>query len=75
MGGKQFKLSCREWNRSHVHFTVFDPVGANCGNITVRTEDALMFVSHSWDGIVEWNGRAPRGYEDHAGRQAQDVDE
>lgn len=56
---KPYKLSCREWNPYHVKFNVFDPTGANCGELTVLASDVENFVQHSWRGNIFWNGLMP----------------
>ncbi len=58
---KKFKLRCDSTNSMHTRFTMFDQVGANCGNITVRTADVLDFIAHDWAGDVDWNGNLPEG--------------
>jgi len=52
----KFKLSCTKWDSSHIWFNVFDATGANCGTITVLTDDVIDFVSKNWNGDVTWNG-------------------
>ena len=56
---KRYKLDCQEWNDRHVKFVVFDPKGANCGMLTVETQDVINFVQHSWGGDIFWNGKMP----------------
>jgi len=57
---KQYKLDCMEWNPRHVKFNVFDPTGANCGILTILTDDALNFVKYSWNGDISWHGKGPK---------------
>jgi len=54
-----YKLNCTSWNGQHVRFTVFDPKGANCGEICVLTGDVFNFIRSSWRGDVFWNGLMP----------------
>jgi hypothetical protein len=57
---KRFSFRCEEWTKVHVRFSLFDPVGANCGVITLRVEDVLDFISKTnWNGGINWNGRIP----------------
>lgn len=56
---KKFKLDCMDANPAHVRFRVLDWLGANCGNLTIRTEDAVRFVAENWNGEVFWNGKIP----------------
>ncbi len=51
----KFKLSCISSNSRHTVFTVFDSRGANCGQLTVLTDDVILFVSRNWAGDVSWN--------------------
>ena len=56
-----FKLSCTSWNDAHVKFNLFDPAGASCGQICIRTEDVEKFIhSRNWAGTIQWNGLYPR---------------
>ena len=36
-------------------FTVFDPVRANCGTLTIQTSSLCDFLYYSWKGQVDWN--------------------
>lgn len=54
---RKYKLDCFEWNSQHVRFRVFDTKGANCGTLTVLTEDVFEFVQNSWNGDIVWNGK------------------
>jgi hypothetical protein len=59
-----FKLSCIEWNSVHVKFNLFDPSGANCGQVCIRTEDVEKFIGkRNWVGTVAWNGLYPIEWE------------
>ncbi len=53
MDGK-YKLECKKADPTHVKFAVYDPVGANCGTISVLTSDVRNFVARSWNGNVDW---------------------
>ncbi len=57
---KLYKLDCTEWNPQHVKFRVFDPTGANCGFLTVATDDVINFVKYSWRGNLFWHGHMPQ---------------
>jgi hypothetical protein len=55
---KRFKLRCDSSNPQHMRFTLFDHTGANCGSITIRTEDAVAFHSkYNWNGDIDWNAQ------------------
>jgi hypothetical protein len=58
---KRFKLVSVEINDQHTKFSLFDPAGANCGFITILSEDVPDFISQwNWNGTLEWkNGLAP----------------
>ncbi len=56
---KKFTLSCLSTNPTHTKFQIYDPHGANCGEITVLSEDAEKFVAFNWSGTVLWNGKQP----------------
>jgi len=56
---KQYKLNCIEWNLRHVKFNVFDPIGANCGVLTISADDIINFVKYSWNGDIFWHGKMP----------------
>jgi len=56
---KPYKLSCMDWNSRHVRFALYDPFGANCGEISVLSGDVQNFISNSWSGDVLWNGKSP----------------
>jgi hypothetical protein len=57
---KRFKLRCEDSNEHHTKFTLFDAAGANCGRITVRTEDVWDLIGKfNWDGTVDWNSITP----------------
>lgn len=58
-----FSLDCVDWNSQHVKFRVFDRRGANCGEITILTEDVVEFVRDTWCGNVQWNGKLPDNME------------
>ena len=58
---RKYKLSCISWNARHVAFAVFDARGANCGQVTVLTDDVADFVRYSWNGDIHWNGLVPEG--------------
>jgi hypothetical protein len=55
-----FKLSCISWDEVHVKFNLFDPAGANCGQICIRTADVEAFIGRrNWQGMIQWNGLIP----------------
>jgi len=60
----KFKLSCVEWNGRHVKFNVFDPYGANCGQLTLLATDIVVFIQQVWKGSVFWNGLMPTAFLD-----------
>jgi len=53
---RSFKLRCESRNANHTKFSIFDQTGANCGTLTVRSQDAEDFVRFDWNGDVDWNG-------------------
>lgn len=55
----KYKLTCFEWNFGHVKFNLFDPTGANCGQITVCALDMINFLQNSWKGNIDWDGKMP----------------
>lgn len=55
LGLSRFKLSCVEVNGKHTKFNIYDPAGANCGQITVNTKDVICLVRDTWRGNVDWN--------------------
>lgn len=68
---KPFKLSCVESNERHTIFNVFDPKGANCGRLTILTEDVINFLQHSWNGNIFWNGKMPEAVMSRGPRRGQ----
>jgi len=55
---KSFLIRCENWNREHTKFSLFDPAGANCGFITIRTQDLSAFIdTKNWNGRIDWNGK------------------
>jgi hypothetical protein len=64
-----YKLSCTSSNAKHTTFQLFDrgtvvalsETPANCGTITVQTEDLLHFLGSCWKGDIFWNGLQPGG--------------
>jgi ribosomal protein L37E len=55
-----FRFSCISWDDAHVKFNLFDFLGANCGQICIRTFDVdVFFGRQGWQGIIEWNGLRP----------------
>lgn len=61
----KFKLDCFESNGFHTRFKVFDPRGANCGELCILTQDAASFVADNWNGLVFWNGHEPKKKQVH----------
>lgn len=57
LGLSRFKLSCVSVNEHHTVFNIFDPAGANCGQITVNTTDVIALVRDTWRGNIDWNNR------------------
>ena len=56
----KLKLSCLDSNAGHTRFIVFDTHGANCGIITISTqEEDLIALLNSWSGPIEWHGIDP----------------
>jgi hypothetical protein len=49
-----YKLVCLECNEAHAKFNLFDPKGANCGMVTIATEDLHTFTGLNWKGLVQW---------------------
>lgn len=60
MSKRVFKLRGDDIGSVHARFTLFDPEHANCGKLTIRTNDLSDFVYYSWKGRVDWNKRARR---------------
>jgi hypothetical protein len=58
----QYKIHCIEWNPRHVKFDVYDPPGANCGTLTILTDDVLNFITNSWNGDIFWHGKMPKDF-------------
>jgi hypothetical protein len=56
---KPFTLTCLESNTRHTKFNVFDPTGANCGTLTILTDDVVGFIQRSWKGNINWDGKMP----------------
>jgi hypothetical protein len=56
---KHYKLTCLNWNTMHIRFAVFDPIGANCGEITILASDAVNFLQNAWKGDIFWDGKIP----------------
>jgi hypothetical protein len=55
----KYKLTCTSWNTAHVKFNLFDPTGANCGNLCIHALDVVNFLQNSWRGDILWNGNMP----------------
>jgi hypothetical protein len=55
----KYKLTCTSWNTAHVKFNLFDPTGANCGQICIHALDLINFLQNSWKGEIFWNGNMP----------------
>ena len=57
---KRFTLRCESYDHVHVKFSLFDPANANCGLITIRTEDVTDFIGKgNWEGAINWNKKLP----------------
>ncbi len=53
-----YKLRCTDFNEAHVKFTLFDRIGANCGQLTISRSDVYHFIGRSgWQGDVDWNDK------------------
>ena len=60
---KRFTMRCEQWNTQHVKFSLFDPSGANCGWIVIRTDDIADFIARdNWNGGIDWNDNLPALY-------------
>jgi len=59
----KFTISCKDTNPRHTTFAVYDFRGANCGTLTILTDDIPDFIQRSWNGNIQWNGRFPRSVE------------
>ena len=55
----KFELVCLESNHKHTRFALFDPIGANCGQLAIRTEDLIPFAVQNWNGTVDYRGLIP----------------
>lgn len=55
----KYRLRCQDWNPTHVRFAVFDPKGANCGELCVEASDVFRFLRTAWNGDLYWNGHLP----------------
>lgn len=59
-----YKLDCIGHNSKHTTFRVFDrgtvdasgTTPANCGTLTIQTEDLVFFLQNAWRGDIFWNG-------------------
>ena len=64
-----YRLDCIAYNSKHTVFRVFDrgtvgtqskePTKANCGTLTIQTDDLVWFLQHAWKGDIWWNGLLP----------------
>lgn len=54
---RKYRLECKHIDLMHTRFALYDPTGANCGNIIVLTSDARNFISRNWNGNVDWNDK------------------
>jgi len=64
-----YRLDCIDYNSKHTVFRVFDrgtvgtqskePTKANCGTLTIQTDDLVWFLQHAWKGDIWWNGLLP----------------
>lgn len=59
----RFRISCIETNQRHTKFTLYDPHGANCGVITILTDDVRLFLQRSWNGDIFWHDHIPQSLE------------
>lgn len=57
MSPNRWKLDCLHVNPAHCVFRIFDPHGANCGQVTLNCADVPDFISDVWRGSVNWNGK------------------
>lgn len=69
----KYKLVCMSSNSRHTRFALFDRgsgaphspsetrTRADCGTITLDTDDLVHFLQHDWQGDVEWRGHCPAG--------------
>lgn len=55
----KYNLSCFDSNLQHTKFNMFDATGANCGRLTILTEDVVNFLTNNWKGNIDWNGMIP----------------
>lgn len=51
MSNGGFYFRCDHMNERHVHLTLFDGAGANCGKICIATEDLQEFRAKCLIGI------------------------
>lgn len=52
-------LRCDNVNDQHTQFTLIDWKRANCGVITILTDDVRRFMREVWRGNIDWQGLWP----------------
>jgi hypothetical protein len=60
---KRYKISCIASSKERTTFLVWGraPRGnaANCGMLSIPTDDLLYFLQEDWKGGIDWNGLLP----------------
>jgi len=50
----KFTLRWEHSDGQHTKLSLIDPVGLNCGTLTIRTADLGLLAHGEWKGDIDW---------------------